>query len=914
MSMLERFRAEANSSPAARRPFEDGERTIPDDPNALDGQQVVKLWNWLQGMFQYEKRRQGPNRMQMALDCDYYDGDQFTDEDIFELMERGQAPLVYNLTKRTVDWVIGTEKKTRFDFKVLGRTEDDVENARIKTDAMKYFQDVNRTQFVRSQAFRESAIAGVGWLEDGVRADSDEEPIYSRNETWWFTLHDSHAMHLDHTDARYHFRYRYVDADIAEAMFPKRAQFVKANAQNASIIDEKMLDDFYLGNRISGEDYHAGSFGRMNQSHYGFIDSSRERVKIYEAWFKMPVRESTFRSKSMPHLNGEKYDANNLGMRTAVLTGDATAIDRVNMRVFYMLYTDTGVLAYGRSPYRHNQFPFTPIWCYRRGRDNMPYGMIRNIRDPQDGFNRRMAKAIFALTAYRVTADSDAIDEKTMSWEELRIEAGRPDAMIIKRRGTSIDVAQDRELGEEHMKIAQTEASLIIDTSGVTSDNLGMDSNAQSGKAIIAKQTEGSAVTAEMFDNYRLGSQISGEKQLSLIEQFVSEEKIFRITDKKGRAQWRKVNEITIDPATGEPRVLNDLTATKADFVIDQQDFHATMRQAAAEVLGEVISKLGNLEPQMTLRLMRMMIDVSDWPNKDEMVAELDQITGYKDPAGAQTAEEKAEMERAMQEQAAAAQKQQQQADAAFQAELADKLSKAEKNKAEAQEALARAQQALAEAAKKTAEAQAVGTEGNPEAAAEMQAALDQAMKDAQAKDEEVRALQEQMRNLEADRSLDKYKIDKDFEAKVIGQQRDLEGKVRTAEISRPPVTGPSPEDQERQADAMQDNKMVLKALEKLGKGNEEISRVVADLVKRVESQEKDNGADAITKTLDKALGDLARALEGGKDKGKATEPPKIELKVEKGAIVVNNNMPAAKGRTIKLSPDGTSARSEPDK
>jgi hypothetical protein len=58
--------------------------------------------------------------------------------------------------KRTADWVIGTEKRTRFDFKVLGRTQDDVKPARSKTDAMKYFDDVNRTAFHRSQAFREA--------------------------------------------------------------------------------------------------------------------------------------------------------------------------------------------------------------------------------------------------------------------------------------------------------------------------------------------------------------------------------------------------------------------------------------------------------------------------------------------------------------------------------------------------------------------------------------------------------------------------------------------------------------------------------------------------------------------------------------------------------------------------------------
>jgi hypothetical protein len=890
MSMIEHFRADSLASPAGRRPLEDTERVIPNNPSFLDSPEVIRIWNWLQGNFHYEKRRQSANRMQMALDCDYYDGDQFTDEDVFELLERGQAPLVYNLCKRTVDWVIGTEKKTRFDFKVLGRTQDDVEGARIKTDVMKYFQDVNRTPYARSAAFRECVIAGLGWLEDGVRADSDEELIYSRADSWWFNLNDSHAMQLDNEDARYHFRWRYVDTDIAEAMFPNRVQFVRNNAQNTALIDEKMIDEFYLGNRVAGEDYRAGQYSRYSWSNHGYIDSSRERVKIYEAWFKMPVREKTFRSKAMPALNGERYNADNVGMRTAVLTGDATVTERVNLRTFYMLYTDGGVLAYGRSPYKHNKFPFTPVWCYRRGRDNMPYGMIRNIRDPQDGFNRRMAKAIFALTAYRVTADADAIDPKEQSWEDLRIEAGRPDALIVKRRGTNIEVTQDRALGEEHMKLAQTEGSLILDASGVTADNLGLESNAQSGKAIIAKQTEGSAVTAEMFDNYRLATQITGEKQLSLIEQFVSEEKVLRVTDQKGRPKWSKVNEITIDATSGEVRVLNDITATKADFVIDQQDFHATMRQAAAETLGEVISKLGNLEPQMTLRLMRMMIDVSDWPNKDEMVSELDQLTGYKDPAAAQTPEEQAEMQRQMQEQAAQQQKMQQQQDQAFAAELDQKVADAEKKRAEAKEAEALAVKALAEA--KAKETEALGGGGEEAAAqaekivAEQQRALEQAQKELQALDDEAAALKQQMAEMRLDRETERYKIDRDFEAKVAGQAKDAESRVKVAEVSKPPpAPGPAPEAQEAQADLQQDLKAVLKAVEKIGKGNEAINGVVKELEAR-----------------------LGRAEKAAADAGKSKGPL-----IEKGAIVINNLPAKGKNKTVKFGKDGKSARIEED-
>ena len=40
---------------------------------------------------------------------------QWTQEDAQALIERGQAPLVFNEVKPTIDWIIGTERRTRVD-------------------------------------------------------------------------------------------------------------------------------------------------------------------------------------------------------------------------------------------------------------------------------------------------------------------------------------------------------------------------------------------------------------------------------------------------------------------------------------------------------------------------------------------------------------------------------------------------------------------------------------------------------------------------------------------------------------------------------------------------------------------------------------------------------------------------------
>ena len=86
---------------------------------------------------------------------------QWTQEDAQALIERGQAPLVFNEVKPTIDWIIGTERRTRVDSKILPREKDDEALAEIKTKLMKYVSDANKLPWHRSMAFAD-AIKG-GW-------------------------------------------------------------------------------------------------------------------------------------------------------------------------------------------------------------------------------------------------------------------------------------------------------------------------------------------------------------------------------------------------------------------------------------------------------------------------------------------------------------------------------------------------------------------------------------------------------------------------------------------------------------------------------------------------------------------------------------------------------------------------------
>jgi hypothetical protein len=310
------------------------------------------------------------------------------------------------------------------------------------------------------------------------------------------------------------------------------------------------------------------------------------------------------------------------------------------------VFTEASMISMGASIYRHNRYSLTPIWCYRRGKDRLPYGVIRRVRDIQQDLNKRASKALFLINTNQVIADEGAVDD----WNTLRDEVDRPDGMIVKKAGKSIDIRRDTDQSAGQINMMTLAQSTIQRASGVSNENLGRQTNATSGIAIQARQLQGSVVTTEPFDNLRLAIQVQGEKQLSLTEQFYTEEKVVRLTGARGAIEWVKINTPEIQP-DGTTRYLNDITATAADFVVAEQDYNGTIRQVMFEQLGKMAERM---PPEVSLRLLRMAMEFSDMPNKDEIAEQIRQITGEQDPNKKMTPEQAQQQAQQMQQQAEA--------------------------------------------------------------------------------------------------------------------------------------------------------------------------------------------------------------------------------------------------------------------
>lgn len=577
----------------------------------LDSAKMVQLHRMLMSMFITEQDRQHENRREMAQEEDIYDNVQWNPEDAAVLESRGQVPLVYNVISASIDWITGSEKRTRTDFKVLPRRKDDGKPAQRKTELMKYLADANRSDFSRSRAFEDAVRVGLGWMEDGFQEDTDGEPLYTRYENWRNILHDSASMEPDLSDARYIFRMRWFDVDVIKEIFSERAGILDASAQRSPGVNglDELSDDLTDQHEIELD--HNKHFG-TSSSTIGTYE--RERVRVIEAWIRIPAETEKLRGGMF---SGEIYDPLSPAHQEAIDNGESEVVKkRGTMRMNVAIFSTAGMLYFGPSPYRHNQFPLTPVWGFRRGKNNLPYGLIRRLKDIQIDVNKRASKALHILSSNKIIVEEGAVEDL----DELAEEAARPDAVLVVKPGKQLKLDADRDLAEGHLNLMSRSIAMIQQASGVTDELMGRKTNATSGRAIMARQEQGSLATAKFFDNLMFAEQVRGEKQLANIEQFMTEKKAFRITNQRGTPQYININD-------GLPE--NDIVRTKADYVLSQQDWQASTRAANFTALMETMR---NFPPDITLSMLDLILETSDLPNVEEMVARVRQINGQRDP------------------------------------------------------------------------------------------------------------------------------------------------------------------------------------------------------------------------------------------------------------------------------------------
>ena len=567
----------------------------------------------LLGQFLNELEIQDRNRRLMARDQDMNDNEHWSPEKVAILQERGQEAITYNVVSTVIQWLVGTERRTRTDYKIMPRSKEAAKAATLKTKFLKYLSDANDTPVQFSMAFQDAVTAGIGWVESGFVGNEEETPIVEEYVDWRSVIYDSAAIKGDLSDGRYIFRMRWVDLDVAQALLPESKHELAA----ASTSDDHraVTTDMYGDAVMDSQERFMEQGTGFN---YSGDQASRNRVRLIEGWFKVPTLIGIC---SGGVFNGEIFDPYSRGHVRSVIMGEMKVKKKMRMVMHRALFTTSSLIKIERSPYRHNGFPLTPIFAYRRASNKQPYSPIRALYDIQQDINMRASKALSILSTNKVIMESGAVEDI----DKLAEEIARPDSIIEVNTGKDFKLNTDRELASAHLSLMQMGIGMIENVGGVTAENQGQSTNANSGRAIIAKQEQGAMATATLFDNLRQSRSNHGRKLLSITEQYAEEEQQFRISqESRPTAEYATINDQE-DQDT-------DITNFKDDFIVGEAAWSQSHRAAQAAELTDLLAKLAPTSPQIAMTLLDLVVEAMDVPSREEIVKRIRQITGFTDP------------------------------------------------------------------------------------------------------------------------------------------------------------------------------------------------------------------------------------------------------------------------------------------
>jgi hypothetical protein len=244
------------------------------------------------------------------------------------------------------------------------------------------------------------------------------------------------------------------------------------------------------------------------------------------------------------------------------------------------------------------------------------YGVVRNMRPMQDEVNQRRSKLLHITNVRQIHYRGGVVEDV----EDTREQLARPDGAIKHEGNWGEDIGiidQAIEFRGQSELLAQAQSALenlgpnpgLIGKGGGVAD--------QSGRAILAQRDSGMTELSPVFERLRDWKLRCYRKAWARIKQAWTGERFVRITDDPKAPQYIGINQVAQDPQTGAIMTNNMVAEIDVDIILDEGPDVMVMQE-------ELMQTLANMGPIATGPMGKVLIELSQVPNKDQLLAIMD--------------------------------------------------------------------------------------------------------------------------------------------------------------------------------------------------------------------------------------------------------------------------------------------------
>lgn len=530
---------------------------------------------------------------------------QWEANDLEYLRKSGRPALTFNLVKPSVDTFVGMHDEAK--RKAIARPAGGED--RFLADVLCAIVDCLDSRIGQEQIDEEvrlnGAVQGAYNCVYSVTRDPDDPSMMmvradaiNGHEILW----DLTSETPDRNDAGYLFWSRWLT----------KSEFTREYPEHADEWDELVRrSDPDLGQSFNGSESASagdgmdffGFGGNQSDSRYDryYWDRRRNKIRIVHMQYKAAAKRH--------------YIAGPTGVIRipAEIRGH---LEQRGVRVFstwgedlhWLEFIGTKVLYDKENPEPFEGFSAVPFSFHLDVEENVPYGMVRNLFDPQCEFNKSYSQSTDLISAQAkpgTIAEEDAIPDIDAFEEERSTPGGT--AIVSKNALVEGRVQQQKvpEFSPAAQMRLENSGKIIEKVTGISSDTDTPAAHAEAAATVQIRFRKSYLKMRPAITNFERYQRQAYEKRVQIVCNAMPDEQIEAILGNHNKFRVRQGIVAEIDPETGQvlrTASLEDMRKLRYDIEFEMTAENATMRLMELQSLGELVRAGVDVPPELMLR------------------------------------------------------------------------------------------------------------------------------------------------------------------------------------------------------------------------------------------------------------------------------------------------------------------------
>lgn len=550
----------------------------------LNNSLLIQYQQWLNNT--ERSTSEGVWRLNASEDYRFYGGKQDTQIVLDELAAQKRPNSVFNEIKPKVDTLIGLAAQLRINPAVLPTEDTDSQLAEILGTAFKFFRREMKAEDLELECFEHTAKVGRSLQGYFIDTQNPFDPVIKsyRVESGRYWLDADSRDYPGMLDAKFLFIDNWLTLDEVQAFYPDFNAHTAQKNQGIATSNIGGIDPTLRVGQI-------------------WFDETNNKFRVIELWYRLFVQTAWFvnpltgKPDSMPAINWPAYVK-------ALQEGISTGVDekgevqkfqsdeppemvvRPKKRVKFAIFSGNEILERGFNPHKgfnEDNFPYTLYAGYRDDEENVWFGIIRMMKDPQKGFNTIMRQLIHLLNS---APKGMLIHEEgsILNIQEYKDRGSAANFDLKVAKGAlsteKVKFTSQTQIPQIYENLLSRYGDLMKNLSGIQDVFLGVAAGSREpGITSQLRQQSGLAVLFVIFDNFRRARIHSGKQLLSFIQQYITGTKMLRIDPIAAPVVINGVNE--------DGSILNDVSVGKFDLIVEEALEGSSMKLANAKILAD---------------------------------------------------------------------------------------------------------------------------------------------------------------------------------------------------------------------------------------------------------------------------------------------------------------------------------------